>query len=554
MAIDIHQQPKQEHLYDLLAATGPQVATILGAGGAKGGGKSDGARGCALLLGAELGKLYPGITITIVRRVFDDLKKNHIDPILRKYPELLKYYNAGNREINLESFRLVFAYAETEDDVKRKFLGGYESAIIIVDEAQQFTEQELMWMSTAARWTSTVGMPEGLCKFAMLFNPGGKGSEYIKRVFWTKRYNENETPHSYAFIHMFGWDNYEWFRGQVDIEEDEFYAIPGKCVGACVGGNCCRYQMFITQTSEGRKYNAFPESIRLGYLLGSFDKFAGQYYAEVWDERLTVISKAQLHALHAYWFSAWMSGDWGFAHNWPTHWFCIGKLEPSLLAEVLGVQSDWPLDVIIVYREFIPPQRTPEAEVAQMIVDKTPISERKEIVRWVMGSDINKTPRFASHSLLEMIEAVSTPAGLPRIRNANCGRDTRVVNARILWEMLRRTVSMRSASAPQDKPEAKTFPLILFSAECPRTIAAIPALIADEDNPEDVLKIDGEVDDVFDSLKYGTAEWAAVRTLAPVEVRRSEFVGRGPSPQDQYMRQLKFDAEESNRGRRPKRR
>lgn len=249
-----------------------------------------------------------------------------------------------------------------------------------------------------------------------------------------------------------------------------------------------------------------------------------------------------------------MSGDYGFGHAWTTFWFCIGKVEPSLAAEILGIDTPWALDVIILYRELIPETRSSEDAVARLIVKATPVAERKEIVRFVMGSDVNKTPRFSDHSIVEMIESVTVPAGLPKIHNANCGPGTRVVNARVLWEMLRRTVSMRSGSAPQEAPNEKTYPLILFSAECPRACSAIPSLIADEDNPEDVLKIDGEADDIFDGIKYGTAEHASVRSLAPVEVRRKEYIETATTRQGEYMNQLRFDHQEIQRVRRARRR
>ena len=72
MPIEVHLQPKQELLYDLITATGPDVPTIIGGGGAKGGGKSRGTRSIILQLAGELGELYPGIVITVVRRVYRD--------------------------------------------------------------------------------------------------------------------------------------------------------------------------------------------------------------------------------------------------------------------------------------------------------------------------------------------------------------------------------------------------------------------------------------------------------------------------------------------------
>src|SRR5689334_4921177 len=316
----IHEQPKQGKLYDLLTATGPNVATTIGFGGAKGGGKSAGARGCALRLAAELGNDYPGLPITIIRRVFNDLKTNHIDEMFAQYPELRQYYREGDKQLVLKNgASIYFAFAETPGDVERKFRGGYQSAFILVDEAQQFTERELLDIKMAARWTkTTTGIPAGFCKLILLFNPGGKSAEYLRRIFWTKKYMPNEEPGSFAFMHVFGWDNYEWFRGQVNIKESEFYQLDSDD----------RFQMFITQTSEGRKYNAFPESIRAGYLLGNFDHFENQYFAGVWGDQC-VLPPDLVSRIIQPWWTRWMAQDWGFGDHDAHGWFAAGKLSPS---------------------------------------------------------------------------------------------------------------------------------------------------------------------------------------------------------------------------------
>lgn len=563
-------QPKQTQLYRLLAATGPRVATIIGGGGAKGGGKSDGARGCALLLAVKLGKKHPGLTITIVRRVYDDLKKNHIDPILRKYPELMPHYNVSNREIDLGCGRIVFMYAETVDDVKRKFLGGYESAIIIVDEAQQFTEEELMWISTAARWTSTVGIPEGLCKLLLLFNPGGKGSTYIKRIFWLKQYVGNEMPHSFAFVHIFGWDNYEWFRGQVDVSEDEFYKIPGKCSDSgreCADGHCCRFQMFIKETSEGRKYDAFPESIRAGYLLGSFDSFSGQYFAGVWYEAKHVLTAALVDEIVQHWWNCWLATDWGFGEkHWCfTYWAATGKISPSQAMRWLKVFCDKPIDIIVIYRELMV-HRMEEADFAHRLVEVTPGEERKVLSRWVAGSDTKMIGRHQRHSTREIIDGICGKAGFPRIQSAHDEPGSRSVNAGLMRGMLHRTARMVGTAEPLDLDEqGEKLPLVFVSAECPLLISAIPSLKDDGENgkPEDVQKLEQIEDDAFDACKYLLAEYASVKTQAPREVRLAETLERASESRDgteeaaaqnRYMAYLKFNQTEAQSARRGKRR
>jgi hypothetical protein len=154
------------------------------------------------------------------------------------------------------------------------------------------------------------------------------------------------------------------------------------------------------------------------------------------------------------------------------------------------------------------------------------------------------------------------------IRSAQDQPGSRVINARIMYEGLRRTASMRSPRPPKD-PE-KT-PLVFISAECPQLISAIPMLIADEDKPDDVLKLETVADDCFDAAKYLLAEWLSVKDQAPREVRRAEAMDnaaheaaqrRYVEPVDlraaentaRYMRMLKFDDEEHQQERRGRRR
>lgn len=573
----ISLQPKQTQLYRLLAATGPNVATIIGGGGAKGGGKSDGARGCALLLAVELGKSYPGITITIVRRTYGDLKKNHIDPFIRKYPDLVKHYTEAGG-LDLGNSRIAFMYAENAIDVKRKFLGGYESAIIIIDEAQQFSEEELQWITTAARWTDAgaQGIPKGLCKTLMLFNPGGPGSTYIRRVFWLKQYVGEEKPHKYAFIHIFGFDNYEWFRGQVDnLSEERFYSIRGKCSEyeeVCVErSNCCRFQIFIHQTEEGQKYNAYPESMRAGYLLGSFDSFAGQYFAGVWYEKKHVLPGQLVDDLVQYWWNAWCATDWGYGEkHWCfTYWAATGKISPSIARHLLQVIVDKPIDIIVIYRELMV-HRMEEADFAHRCVEVTPDPERKALVRWVAGSDTKTLLRHMRHSPRDIIDSICMPYGFPKIQSAHDEPGSRAVNAGLMRGMLHRTARMRGAAETLAVDEqTEKLPLVFVSSECPLLISSIPVLLDDGENgkPEDVQKMEQIADDAFDACKYLLAEYASVKDQAPREQRlydtmiaaKDATVKLSPdghataANHNAYMAKLKFDANEQVQVRRGKR-
>lgn len=251
--------------------------------------------------------------------------------------------------------------------------------------------------------------------------------------------------------------------------------------------------------------------------------------------------------------NCWMGGDLGFGHSSAIFWACTGKVSPSTAWELLHIDTEWPLDIVIVYRELVPPMRTAEADLGRLIVDATPQeAERHALRKFVMGSDTKTVDRYSVHSRRELIDAITVPMGFPAIRSAQDQPGSRVINARLMYEMLRRTSSMRSENPPRDRPDDKVAPLLLISSECPQLIGAIPLLITDEDKPDDVLKLDTVADDVFDGVKYTLAEYLAVQLIAPREVRKAEYVQRGASLTQQYINALKFDeddAQNEKRGR-----
>lgn len=545
--MDIDLKPKQQKLLRLLRATGPGVPTVIGGGGAKGGGKSAGARNIAVLLASRLLKQYPGVVITIVRRVASDLRDNHIKPLFRQYPELMPYWRSTDHDLAFPGGGVIlFRSAETKEDVKKRFLGGFESAIIIVDEAQQFDEEELQWIQTAARWTGRSGIPPGFCKTLLLFNPGGPGSSYIRRIFWTKQY-EKENPKNFAFVHIFGWDNYEWFRGEVDISEDEFYHLPSDR----------RFSMFINDTSEGRKYDQFPPSIRAGYLLGSFDHFEGQYFAGAWDQSLCVVSHATCERLRQPWWTHWGAMDWGWAGPPRPHysvflWAAIGKLSPSKLAE-LGIECEFPLDVIFVYRSRHA-NLTPEEQWAQQVVDATPIAERESMARIFVDGAVFSVDRKSAHTTADLMAPAFAEAGLPGFMPAD---KDRIGGWRQLYNAFVRTSKARSAPVLEEQDG----PLLFISAEVSEIAQGLPRLICDPDRPEDILKTETIEDDYGDCLRYLYKSMQSAQWEAPRDVRRRETYDRYEMPEHtaetrtaQAMAMKQFDARERMKYKRVKRR
>lgn len=526
ICLDLALQPKQEQLYRLIEAKGLDCATVLGYGGALGGGKSAAIR--RIMLARRF--RYPRTNGVILRRVFDDVKKNHIDPLFLDYPDLREYYRTSDHELVLPNrSRLLFMYAETLAEVIRKFTG-IEFFDIFPDQAEQFSEAELRHIKTRNRWPGTA---PGECKTALFYNPGGPGGEYLRRIFYLRQYKTGERAQDYAFIQAYGWDNYQWFRA-LGLSEREFYALS----------NEERFELFIHETQYGRELNALPPTLRAGHLLGSFESFAGQYFAGVWDEAKCCLTIDQAERLIQPWWTRWMSTDWGFAHHFSHHWWASGKLSPRQFREVFGCETQWPVEVVIAYREFIGSEMA-EPDLAEAIADMTPSVERQLIRQHFLSPDAF-AKKGSAHTVAQQLEDVFRRHGLPAPEPAD---NDRIGGWRLLYNGFRQSGALR-AGAEISAEQAKAGPMLLISAACPEAMAAVPILIRDEKNPEDVLKTPTLADDVGDELRYGYKSMLDPRSRAPRAVRAQEtFEETRGDMTAKAMAMLRFNQAERQRSR-----
>jgi phage terminase large subunit len=388
----------------------------------------------------------PGTAGLIFRRVYDDLKRNHIDKFFEEFPHLFRYYRATDHEVVLPATRgqapsrIVFGYAETEAEVRRKFHGP-EYMDMFVDQAEQLGEQELRVMRTACRWPGTSRYK---CKFVLFFNPGGIGIAYLKRIFHDRHYLEQEQADDYAFIQAYGWDNVEWCRSALvedGLGEEDFYRWS----------NDQRYTYFVTRTQYGLELSALPQALRIGYLMGSFDVFAGQYF----DKPPRPVSPPQLEP----WHPRWVSIDWGFSHDAAVCW--------------------WAQDgaTTYTYRELVVAGRGPRA-LAQEILDRT-MPQPEEKIESIYISPDTTHKRGLGDTICQQMSSVFVAAGWPAMRVAE---DDRVSGFMLMHEMLERGTWK-------------------ISSACPQLLRNLPLFSRDPDNQEDCVKFSG--DDIGDSARYG---------------------------------------------------
>lgn len=169
---------------------------ITGYGGARGGGKSWVLRLNACILCQK----NPGIRVLIVRRTLEDVRKNHIIP-LRTMLSGIAVFKQTDRTFYFPNGSVIeFQYFDSEKDATH--FQGNEWDVICVDEATQMEELWLKMIMTSCRGVN--GYPK---RIYLTCNPGGPGTQYIKRILVDRQYKADENPEDYEFIQALVTDN-----------------------------------------------------------------------------------------------------------------------------------------------------------------------------------------------------------------------------------------------------------------------------------------------------------------------------------------------------------
>lgn len=515
-------QPKQDQLFN--AVTNLSGPCVIGFGGSRGAAKSGGVRRIAIFLASA----EPGIVIWIIRRVWDDLKKNHIDQLFREYPELQQFWIASARELRIPVgdpaaglySSIFFVHAGLADRAKKKARGP-EAHYIFIDQAEEFTQAEIEQYDGSNRGP---GKPPGFCKKVLTFNPGGVGTAYLRRVMWKREFMDNEDPGNFMFIQGYGWDNFEWFRGIAGgPTESEFYGS---------WDDKARFELFITETDFGRKLNALPPAQRIGELMGDFENFSGQYFAEVFEQCATVLPIETVAGLVKPWWKRWIATDWGFSHYSATGWFASGLVSVEEIADIWGVPAIAPVRMIIMYRELVANETT-EPDLAKVIAMRTSEQEKKE-VRYHFFSPDAWAKRGSAHTVVEQMEPIFSQSNMPRLNKAD---NDRVGGWRLLYNCFgsaRRLTNWAGGSFDPFNERHENAPALFISAACTEAIAAIPMLVSDYDaitrpngDPKDVRKVAGQIsDDVADMLRYGLKSYLTADATLPADEERRQIAER----------------------------
>ena len=268
-------------------------------GGARGGGKTHIAR-----VKAVMGCVgYPGIRILFVRREYPELEQTVIIPMRKMIPGELAVYNGTMHMFNFANGSVIkFGHYGSGDELEYQ---GQEYDWIFMDEATQFTEDQFLTLCACLRGANRI--PK---RIYLTCNPGGIGHFWVKRLFVTRNYREDEDPGDYTFIKATVYDNPQLMRDNPDYIRQLERQPPDRRAAWLEGDWDAMSGVFFPEVrkrthvapdfwripSEWRKYRAFDYGLdRLFCLWIAVDYDGRAYvYREVSRSDLIVSEAARL--------------------------------------------------------------------------------------------------------------------------------------------------------------------------------------------------------------------------------------------------------------------
>ena len=213
-------------------------------GGARGGGKS----WCVRDKAKRLALRYPGIRLLIVRRTFQELENNHIQPLCAELAGIARYIKAQKQFFFPNGSTLRFGYCAKDSDLDQ--YQGAEYDCIFLDEATQLKELWIRKITACVR-----GVNDFPKRVYYTCNPGGVSHGYMKRLFIDRKFEPGENPADYSFIQSLVTDNKALMESQPDYV-DQLKALPPKLRDAWLHG---RWDVYEGQFFEELRLTPAPE-------------------------------------------------------------------------------------------------------------------------------------------------------------------------------------------------------------------------------------------------------------------------------------------------------
>jgi hypothetical protein len=437
------------------AQPGPQTALITCPvfeaffGGARGGGKTDGALGEWAIHADRYQQDAIGL---MVRRTRVELAETFERARVLFTPLGAVCTYAPMRVVMPGGARLTFAYLERDSDAEG--YQGHNYTRVYVEEAGNFPSPAPI-LKLFATLRSGAGVP---CRFRATGNPGGPGHQWVRA-----RYID---PAPMGF----------------EVMRDPKTGLERVYIPSRVHDNRYLGDAYVNQL----RASGSPELVR-AWLEGDWSVISGAFFPE-WSMEKHVITPMELPA---HWLRYGM-GDWGSAKPFAWLWGAISD----------GTLPQFPRGALIIYREWYGSNGEPNVGLRMVAEDvargiaKRQASDPKHEGRsvWHVADPAIFTADGGPSIAERMMKA--GPLSMRRADNARVARNGAMGG----WDQVRSRLQGEDGK-----------PMLYIFNTCTHLIRTLPALQHDADRPEDV-DTDGE-DHAPDALRYGCMARPYVRAL-----------------------------------------
>lgn len=405
-------------------------------GGARGGGKSWAGRRKAVLLCMH----YDDLRVLLLRRTYTELRNNHILPLSAELNGFAQWREKDKAFVFPNGSRLTLGYCDNDND-KLQYQGA-EYDCIIFEEATNFEEEWITFISTALRTTRSDGFRP---RIYYTCNPGGVSHGYFKRLFIDRNFIGEENPDDYLYIPATVYDN------AVLMERNPEYI---------------------------KQLKALPEAKRRAHLDGDWNVFEGAFFTEFRNSPKPYKEAFNTHVCEPFeipqTWTIYRSFDWGYSKPFSCDWWAVDyDGRAFLILQLYGCMAD--------------SHGAPLADTGVKWTADKVFSEIKRIEtehRWLKG---------------KYITGVADPAIW-----AEDGGDPIIASADKYQVYFSKADHTRAAGWMQVRYrlafDEEGRPMVYFFSTCKHAIRTLPLLQYSETNPEDLNT--KQEDHFADSFRY----------------------------------------------------